>query len=131
MNQTDTGVTRVENNGTLNLNGVATAGTVAITSGMLQFGLFARSNPGPSASESFASHLVLDGMTASLGFGSVPIAETFDETAQELIVTAPFGGQPTVIGDFHLGGARALLASEFKVGADGSSVLFAHAPVSG
>jgi hypothetical protein len=131
LNQSDTGIVQVENNGTLNLDGVVTAGMIRITSGMLEFGLFGRSNPGPIASESFASRLVLDGIGASLGFGSVPIAEAFNESAQELVVTAPFGGLPTVIGDFRLGGPSAFLASEFKVGTDGSSVLFTRAPISG
>lgn len=127
LQQSASAVTHVENGGTLNLDGLATGGTIEITSGMLNFGDFARGNPGPLASEGLASQLVLDGSSASLGFGSIPIAEMFDEASQTLTITAPFTGQaPAAIGSFHLLGPSAFSASEFSVGPDGSTVLFQH-----
>lgn len=132
LNQTDGAVTHIENNGTLNLNGVATAGTIEITSGTLNFGEFSRGNPGPFSSENFASHLTLDGLTASLGFGAVPVQESFNAATQELIVNSLSGGKPTVIGDFTLNnGSGGFTASEFSIDAKGTSVLFTHTPISG
>lgn len=127
LQQAASAVTHIENGGTLDLNGLSTGGTIEITSGMLNFGDFDRGNPGPLASEGLASQLVLDGSSASLGFGSIPISQVFDEASQTLTITAPFSGQaPAAIGSFHLLGPAAFSASDFSVGPDGSTVLFQH-----
>ena len=85
LDQDDLAITYVENNGTLDLNSIATGGTIQITSGMLNFGPASGNGDGPDASKFFASHIVLDGMTAAIGFGGVPILEVFNEGPRNLL----------------------------------------------
>lgn len=121
--QNNSGLIRVENGGALTLAGATDGGTVEITSGSLYFRQIGVSGAGAPSAGHFASNLLLDGKTASIGFGaSSAITDIFDEATQNLSVFSQYGQHTAYIAEIHVTGPSAYFASDFTT--SGKTIFF-------
>ena len=120
--QSSTGVMNVTNDGTIELDGTTTAGTIDIQSGMLDFGGPAVQTPIEILGAfGFQSTIAFTGSSGILSFGTLQgISETFDASTDKLFITAPFEGTPALGAAIQLAGSYN--ASDFAV--SGSSIVY-------
>ena len=111
--QSAKGRVTAENGGTINLGGVATGGSIALSDSTLVFGLpVTRFGNFPAAAAS-TSKLALLGVSDRLTFSSLAAVTEVFKPGNELVVSAMRNGMSYQIADLHLSGHYS--ADEFSV----------------